>query len=68
MNLDLTLKNRFQISAGVFIILLAAISILIVWPALREIQLIKTQVYEERVRLEKLYVRGQLQKQVRANF
>ncbi len=68
MKLNLTFKNRFQISAAVFIILLAAILILIVWPALAEIRLINRQVYEERVRLEKLYVRGQLQKKVRENF
>lgn len=68
MNLNLTLKNRFQISAAIFIVLLAAVSILIVWPSLAEITLIKNQVYEERVRLEKLYVRGQLQKKVRANY
>lgn len=68
MNLNLTFKNRFQISAGIFIILLAAVSVLIVWPSLQEIRLINRQVYEERIRLEKLYVRGQLQKKVRANY
>lgn len=68
MNLNLTFKNRFQISAGIFIILLAAVSVLIVWPALAEIRLIKNQVFEERLRLEKLYLRGQLQKKVRANY
>lgn len=66
--MNLTFKNRFQISAAVFIILLVGILILIVWPALREIRLINQQVYDERVRLEKLYVRGQLQKKVRENF
>ena len=68
MNLNLTFKNRFEISAGIFIILLAAVSVLIVWPSLSEIRLINKQVYEERVRLEKLYVLGQLQKKVRANY
>lgn len=68
MTLNLTFKNRFQISAAIFIVLLAAVSVLIVWPSLQEIRLINRQVYEERVRLEKLYVRGQLQKKVRANY
>ena len=68
MNLNLTFKNRFQISAAIFVILLAAISVLIIWPSLAEIRLIKTQVFDERVRLEKLYVRGQLQKKVRDNY
>lgn len=62
------LKNRFLISTITFVLLLVAIIVLITLPALREIRLINQQVYEERVRLERLYVRGQLQKRVRENY
>lgn len=68
MNSNPTFKNRFLVSALVFAVLLVGIILLIGWPALQEIRLIRTQVYEERVRLEKLYVRGQLQKKVRDNY
>lgn len=61
-------KNRFLVSTVAFGLLLAAVITLIVFPALREIRLISQQVYEERIRLEKLYVRGQLQKIVREKY
>lgn len=62
------LKSRFFVSALIFAVLALAIAVLVAWPALREIRLINRQVYEERVRLEKLYVKGQLQKKVRENY
>lgn len=68
MTANIYLKNRFLVSTLVFGLALAAVAALVVWPALREISLIRAQVYDERVRLEKLYVRGQLQKKVRDNF
>ena len=62
------LKNRMLVSAGLFCLALLAIVLLLIIPSLREIELINRQVYDERVRLEKLYVRGQLQKKVRENY
>ena len=62
------LKNRFFISAIIFGVLALVIAVLVAYPALREIRTINRQVYEERVRLEKLYVKGQLQKKVRENY
>ncbi len=61
-------KNRFFVSSIAFILLLLSLLLLIDIPALREIRLIAQQVDEERVRLEKLYVRGQLQKNVQNNL
>jgi len=62
------LQNRFLVSTITFLILLLAIVVLIVVPSLQEIRVINEQVLEERLRLEKLYVRGQLQKKVRDNY
>lgn len=62
------LKNRLLVSSAIFCLLLLAVVLFLVVPALAEIRLINRQVYDERVRLEKLYVRGQLQKKVRENF
>lgn len=60
--------NRFLTSTIIFLVLLSAVITLVAWPALDEIGIIRSQVYDERVRLEKLYVRGQLQKKVRENY
>ncbi len=68
MRINLLIKNRLLISSALFIFLLALVVVFLVAPALAEIRLINRQVYEERVRLEKLYVRGQLQKKVRDTF
>ncbi|MDP1709818.1 MAG: hypothetical protein Q8L21_02940 [Candidatus Komeilibacteria bacterium] len=68
MNLQFILKNKFLLSTTAFGTLLLAVLVLVALPAFSEIRLINTQVYEERVRLEKLYLRGQLQKKVRANY
>jgi len=66
--MNLYLKNRFLISTIAFGILLVAIFVLIIIPAISEIRIINKQVLEERIRLEKLYVKGQLQKTVRKNY
>jgi len=66
--MTLRLKNRFLISSIAFIMLLLALLVLLDVPAMREIRLIANQVDEERVRLEKLYIRGQLQKNVQNNL
>ncbi len=62
------LTNRFLVSTIAFILLLCAVLSLIVLPSVREIKLINKQVHEERVRLEKLYLKGQLQRHVRENY
>jgi len=62
------LQNRFLVSTVTFLALLLSIIILIIIPSFQEIKVINQQVLEERVRLEKLYVRGQLQKKVRDNY
>jgi len=62
------LKNRFVISTTAFVLLMAALVVLIIYPAIREIQTINHQVMDERERLERLYVRGQLLKNVRNDF
>lgn len=62
------LKSRSFVSTIIFGLLVLIIVVLVAYPALREIRLINRQVYEERVRLEKLYLKGQLQKKVRENY
>jgi len=62
------LKNRFMISTIAFALLLVALVALIIFPSYREIKIINEQVMEERVRLEKLYTQGQLQKLVQQNY
>lgn len=62
------LKSHFLVSALLFAVALLAVILLVVIPSLREIRVINKQVYDERVRLERLYVKGQLQKRVRENF
>jgi len=62
------LKSRSFISAIIFGLLALIIVVLVAYPALREIRLINRQVYDERVRLERLYLKGQLQKKVRENY
>lgn len=68
MRFTLFTKNHLLVSSGIFLFLLFLVVLFLVIPALAEIRLINRQVYEERVRLEKLYVRGQLQKKVRETF
>lgn len=68
MNIPPYLKSHFLIASAVFALLLAILVFLVILPSLAEIRHIRRQVYEERIRLEKLYVRGQLQKKVRANY
>lgn len=62
------LKSHFLIASAVFGLLLAALVFTVIIPSIAEIRQIRQQVYEERVRLEKLFVRGQLQKKVRENY
>ena len=62
------LKNRFIISTIAFLLLMAALIVLIIYPAMREILTINHQVMDERERLERLYVRGQLLKNVRSDL
>ncbi|MBI2050725.1 MAG: type 4a pilus biogenesis protein PilO [Parcubacteria group bacterium] len=62
------LKNRFMISTIAFALLLVALAALIIFPSYREIKVINQQVLEERMRLEKLYTQGQLQKAVQQNY
>lgn len=62
------LKNRFLISTIAFALLLVALVILIIIPSYQEIRVINEQVMEERLRLEKLYTQGQLQKTVQQNY
>jgi len=57
-----------MVSASSFLLLLVAVIILIVVPSISEIRLINIQVNEERERLEKLYIKGQIRKQVQSNF
>lgn len=62
------LKSHFLIASVIFSALLAGLIFIIILPSVAEIRRIRQQVYEERVRLEKLYVSGQLQKKVRENY
>jgi len=62
------LKNRFIISAASFVLIFAALLILVIIPSFKEIRLINAQVYEERVRLEKLYTQGQLKREAQKNY
>ena len=62
------LKSHFLVAAIIFGLLLAAVTVLIILPSFREIRLIRQQVLDERVRLEKLYLKGQLQRKVRENY
>lgn len=62
------LKNHFLIASVIFGLLLFAVTVLLIIPSFREIRLIKRQVFDERVRLEKLYLKGQLQRKVRENY
>lgn len=68
MTLPSYLKSHFLIASAVFTLLLAGLVFLVILPSVGEIRRIRKQIYEERVRLEKLYVRGQLQKKVRENY
>lgn len=62
------LKNRFIISATSFILVFAALFVLVIIPSFKEIRLISAQVYEERLRLEKLYTQGQLKREAQKNY
>jgi len=62
------LKNKFTISVIAFLLLLIALVVLIIIPAIKEIKIINAQVYEERLRLEKLYAKGQLKNKVQKNY
>ena len=62
------LKNRFIISVIAFFLLLIALIVLIIIPSIKEIKIINQQVYEERVRLEKLYAKGQLKNKVQKDY
>jgi len=62
------LENRFLVSTISFGLLLIALIVLIIIPSLTEIRIINKQVLEERVRLEKLYTKGQLQKNVKIDY
>lgn len=62
------LKSHFLIASAVFALLLTGLVFFIILPSVAEIRQIRQLVYEERVRLEKLFVRGQLQKKVRGNY
>jgi hypothetical protein len=62
------LKNRFMISTIAFTLLLVSLIALIIIPAFREIKLINEQVLEERLKLETLYTKGQVQKTVQKNY
>ena len=66
--MTLFLKNRFMVSTIAFGLLLAALVILVVVPSFKKIRLINEQVLEERIRLKKLYTKGQVQKTVQQNF
>lgn len=68
MTLPNYLKSHFLVVTIIFALLLLGVIFLIILPSAREISSIRKQVLEERVRLEKLYVRGQLQKKVRENY
>jgi len=62
------LENRFLVSTISFGLLLIALVVLIIIPSLVEIKIINKQVLEERIRLEKLYTKGQLQKNVKIAY
>jgi|SaaInlStandDraft_6_1057023.scaffolds.fasta_scaffold88063_2 hypothetical protein len=62
------LENRFLVSTISFGLLLLALIVLIIIPSLSEIRLINKQVLGERIRLEKLYTKGQLQKNVKVTY
>ena len=62
------LKNRFTISAISFALVLAALIILMVIPAIQEIKIINNQVHDERLRLELLYEKGQVKAMVQKNY
>lgn len=62
------LKNRFMISTIAFGLLFISLVVLIIIPSYREIRVINEQVLEERLRLEKLYTQGQLQKVAQQNY
>ena len=62
------LKNRFMISTIAFALILVALVALIIIPAFSEIKVINQQVLEERTRLEALYTRGQVLKEVQKNY
>jgi len=62
------IKNRFLTSVICFTLLLLSISILIIGPSVLEIRLINSQVYEERERLEKLYTKGQIKREIQKKF
>lgn len=66
--MKIQLKNRFLISTIAFFLLFAALLAVVVYPAFQEIRIINEQVHQERVRLEQLYVAGQLRKTVQSNF
>lgn len=68
MTLPNYFKNHFLVVTIIFTLLLFGVTFLIILPSAREIRLIRKQVLEERMRLEKLYMRGQLQKRVRENY
>ena len=57
-----------MVSVVAFFLLLAALVVLIIIPAIKEIRIINQQVYEERLRLEKLYAKGQLKNKVQKNY
>jgi hypothetical protein len=57
-----------MISTISFGLLLVALIALVIVPAFKEIRPINKQVLEERIRLEKLYLRGQLQRTVKITY
>jgi len=62
------LKNRYTISSIAFGLILVALIVLLVIPAVKEISVINAQVYEERARLEMLYTKGQVKKEVHKKY
>ena len=62
------LKNRYTISSIAFGLVLVALIVLLVIPAVKEISVINAQVYEERARLEMLYTKGQVKKEVHKKY
>lgn len=68
MKLPSSLKNHFLLTTLIFIILMLIIIFFVIRPSWREIVSIDAKVIEQRIQLETLYTRGQLQKKVTEKY
>jgi len=64
----LSLKNKIIISLGLFILILASIIYFIIIPTMDDIQTIENEIEQQRIDLEKRYIKGQSLRQLTDNL